>query len=100
MKKRLMQLTLATLALTAPLVVVGVANAQSTKAAVCSVGKPVNANTASDAMLLKLPGVGPRILNEIKEYRPYKNVAVFRRDIGKYLKGAALEKLVACVYVK
>lgn len=101
MKQRLIQLALAAVALSAPVAVIGVAGAQSTKpAAMCSAGQPVNANAASDAVLLKLPGVGPRILKEIKEYRPYKNVTGFRREIGKYLKGAALEKLVACVYVK
>lgn len=100
MNKHLARTALTALALAAPLAV-GLGSAQTAaKSAACSVGAPVNANAATDAQLLKLPGVGPRILKEIKEYRPYKNVAVFRKEIGKYMKGAALDKLVACVYVK
>ena len=73
-------------------------NAQTS--ATCSVGAAVNANTASDAALTKLPGVGPKILAEIKDYRPYKNIAQFRKELGKYMNTAALNKLSACVFVK
>jgi predicted DNA-binding helix-hairpin-helix protein len=45
---------------------------------------PVNLNTASDADILSIPGVGQRMLREFKEYRPYKNIEQFRREIGKY----------------
>ena len=46
---------------------------------------PVNLNTASDADILSIPGVGQRMLREFKEYRPYKNIEQFRREIGKYV---------------
>jgi DNA uptake protein ComE-like DNA-binding protein len=46
---------------------------------------PVNLNTASDADILSIPGLGPRMLHEFKEYRPYKNIEQFRREIGKYV---------------
>jgi DNA uptake protein ComE-like DNA-binding protein len=46
---------------------------------------PVNLNTASDADILTIPGVGPRMLHEFKEYRPYKSVEQFRREIGKHV---------------
>lgn len=46
---------------------------------------PIKLNTASDADLLTIPGLGPRMLGEFKEYRPYKAIEVFRREIGKYV---------------
>ncbi len=46
---------------------------------------PVNLNTASDADILSIPGAGNRMLREFKEYRPYKSIDQFRREIGKYV---------------
>jgi DNA uptake protein ComE-like DNA-binding protein len=46
---------------------------------------PINLNTASDADILTIPGMGPRMLREFKEYRPYKAIEQFRREIGKYV---------------
>ena len=46
---------------------------------------PINLNTASDEDILTLPGVGNRMLREFKEYRPYKNIEQFRKEIGKYV---------------
>jgi DNA uptake protein ComE-like DNA-binding protein len=46
---------------------------------------PINLNTASDADILSIPGMGQRMLAEFKEYRPYKAMAQFRREIGKYV---------------
>ena len=46
---------------------------------------PINLNTASDEDILGIPGVGPRMLREFKEYRPYKSIQQFRREIGKYV---------------
>jgi DNA uptake protein ComE-like DNA-binding protein len=46
---------------------------------------PINLNTASDADILSIPGLGPKMLHEFKEYRPYKEMAQFRREIGKYV---------------
>lgn len=46
---------------------------------------PVNLNTASDADILTIPGLGNRMLHEFKEYRPYKAIEQFRREIGKYV---------------
>jgi DNA uptake protein ComE-like DNA-binding protein len=46
---------------------------------------PIDLNTASDADILTIPGLGPRMLREFKEYRPYKNIEQFRREIGKYV---------------
>jgi DNA uptake protein ComE-like DNA-binding protein len=46
---------------------------------------PINLNTAADADILTIPGLGPRMLREFKEYRPYKAIEQFRREIGKYV---------------
>ena len=54
---------------------------------------PVNLNTASDADILTIPGVGNRMLHEFKEYRPYDNIARFRREIGKYVNEKEVARL-------
>lgn len=46
---------------------------------------PININTATDEEILRIPGVGPRMLREFKEYRPYTTIEQFRREIGKYV---------------
>ena len=46
---------------------------------------PINLNTATDADILSIPGMGQRMLHEFKEYRPYKSMEQFRREIGKYV---------------
>jgi DNA uptake protein ComE-like DNA-binding protein len=45
---------------------------------------PIDLNTASDADILTIPGSGPRMLHEFKEYRPYKSMEQFRREMRKY----------------
>jgi DNA uptake protein ComE-like DNA-binding protein len=59
---------------------------------------PIDLNTASDADILTIPGLGNRMLREFKEYRPYKAIEQFRREIGKYVSKeevARLERYVA-----
>jgi DNA uptake protein ComE-like DNA-binding protein len=46
---------------------------------------PINLNTASDEDILSIPNLGPRMLREFKEYRPYKTIEQFRKEIGKYV---------------
>ena len=58
---------------------------------------PIALNTASDAEILLIPGIGSRMLREFKEYRPYDNIARFRREMGKYVDStevARMEKFV------
>jgi DNA uptake protein ComE-like DNA-binding protein len=54
---------------------------------------PINLNTASDEDILSIPGVGKRMLHEFKEYRPYKNIEQFRREIGKYVDDKEVARL-------
>jgi DNA uptake protein ComE-like DNA-binding protein len=54
---------------------------------------PIDLNTASDADILTIPGLGNRMLGEFKEYRPYKAMEQFRREIGKYVNKAEVARL-------
>ena len=58
---------------------------------------PVEVNSASDEDILAIPGVGSRMLQEFKEYRPYENMAQFEREIGKYVDDEELARLVKYV---
>ena len=55
--------------------------------------KPINLNSASREEILLVPGVGPRMAHEFEEYRPYRNVEQFRREIGKYVDDAEVARL-------
>ena len=54
---------------------------------------PLNLNTASDQDILSIPGMGQRMLHEFKEYRPYKTIEQFRREIGKYVDDKEVARL-------
>lgn len=54
---------------------------------------PIDLNTASDEDILSIPGVGAKMLKEFKEYRPYKAIEQFRRQIGKYVNDKELARL-------
>jgi DNA uptake protein ComE-like DNA-binding protein len=60
---------------------------------------PINLNTASDADILSIPGIGRRMLGEFKEYRPYKAIQQFRREIGKYVDDKEVARLERYVTV-
>jgi DNA uptake protein ComE-like DNA-binding protein len=54
---------------------------------------PINLNAATDAEILTIPGLGQRMLREFKEYRPYKSMDQFRREIGKYVSRQEVARL-------
>jgi DNA uptake protein ComE-like DNA-binding protein len=60
---------------------------------------PINLNTATDAEILLIPNLGPRMLREFKEYRPYVAMAQFQREIGKYVDAAEVARLEQFVFV-
>ena len=60
---------------------------------------PLNLNTASDTEIQLIPNLGPRMLREFHEYRPYKTLAVFHREIDKYVDDAELARLEQYVFV-
>ena len=59
----------------------------------------INLNTASDAEIMLIPGLGKRMLGEFKEYRPYRALAQFRREIDKYVDDKELDRLEQYVFV-
>jgi len=59
----------------------------------------VNLNSASRDEILLIPGVGNRMLREFLEYRPYAALAVFHREIDKYVDDAELARLEQYVFV-
>lgn len=61
---------------------------------------PINLNTASDADILSIPGMGNRMLREFKEYRPYKSIEQFRKEIGKYVDQKEVARLERYVVVQ
>lgn len=58
---------------------------------------PIDLNGAPDEAILLIPGVGDRMLHEFKEYRPYRAMAEFRREIGKYVDEEELARLESYV---
>ena len=60
---------------------------------------PIKLNTATDEEILTIPGMGKRMLHEFKEYRPYKSIEQFRKEIGKYVDKKELARLERYVAV-
>ena len=60
---------------------------------------PINLNNASREEILLVPGVGARMAHEFEEYRPYKNIEQFRKEIGKYVDEAEVARLEQYVFV-
>jgi DNA uptake protein ComE-like DNA-binding protein len=59
----------------------------------------INLNTATEEEILMIPGTGKRMLREFLEYRPYKTLAEFHKEIGKYVDNAELARLEQYVFV-
>ncbi|MEM7549508.1 MAG: hypothetical protein AAF363_07535 [Bacteroidota bacterium] len=60
---------------------------------------PVELNSATKEEILAIPGVGDRMLHEFEEYRPYKSMEQFRKEIGKYVDENELKRLERFVYL-
>ena len=59
----------------------------------------INLNTAPRDEILLIPGVGERIAHEFEEYRPYKMLAQFRKEIGKYVDQKEVARLEQYVFI-
>lgn len=59
----------------------------------------LNLNTATDDQLLTVPGVGDRMLDEFKEYRPYTSIVQFRQELGKYVDSSQVTTWEQYVFV-
>jgi len=54
---------------------------------------PISLNDATRDEIILIPGVGNRMAREFEEYRPYADIAQFRREIGKYVDEAEVARL-------
>ena len=53
---------------------------------------PVNLNTGSEEAIKLIPGMTPKMVHEFLEYRPYADMTVFDREIGKYVDAAEVAR--------
>lgn len=75
-------------------------NQPASNAATNAAQAKLNVNTASaDDLLKTIPGMGKRMVHEFEEYRPYKSIQQFRREIGKYVDAAQVADYEKYVYV-
>ena len=75
-------------------------SAEQRRTVYATVWKPIDLNTASDAEILLIPGIGNRMLREFKEYRPYTTIEQFRREMGKYVDDAEVARLEKYVSIR
>lgn len=60
----------------------------------------LNINTASKEELLRtIPNFGNRMVHEFEEYRPYKSIAQFRKEIGKYVDQSQVAEYEKYIFV-
>ena len=65
-----------------------------------SAGAKLNLNTATrDEFLAKVPNLGGRMAHEFEEYRPYKSIQQFRREMAKYVAAAQIAEYERYVFV-
>ncbi|HEX6058079.1 MAG TPA: hypothetical protein VFZ11_03590 [Gemmatimonadaceae bacterium] len=62
--------------------------------------RPLDLNTATGDEILLIPGVGARMRHEFEEYRPYRSIGQFRREIGKYVDEAEVARLERYVAIR
>ena len=74
--------------------------ADARKTVYAKLWKPIDLNTAKGEEILLIPGVGKRMQHEFEEYRPYKSMETFRREIGKYVDKAEVARLEQYVTIR
>jgi DNA uptake protein ComE-like DNA-binding protein len=75
-------------------------SADTRKTVYAKVWKPIDLNTAKGEEILLIPGIGKRMQHEFEEYRPYKSMDTFRREIGKYVDKAEVARLEQYVTIR
>ena len=79
-------------------VVAGKVPADQLPALYAAVFVPISLNNASREEIMLIPGMTRRMAHEFEEYRPYKDLAQFDREIGKYVDAKEVARLRS--YVK
>ena len=82
----------------------GAANTSATPAAVATAAAAskakLNVNTASrEEFLAAVPNLGNKMAHEFEEYRPYRSIQQFRKEIGKYVDAAKVAEYEQYVFV-
>ena len=60
-------------------------SAEEAAAVLTSVFVPVNLNSGTEEEIRLIPGMTDKMVHEFEEYRPYADMGVFDREIGKYV---------------
>ena len=60
---------------------------------------PIKLNAGTDEDIQTIPGLGRRMLHEFKEYRPWKTMAQFDKEIGKYVDAKEVKRLARYVVI-
>ncbi|HKO99870.1 MAG TPA: hypothetical protein VJU86_23040 [Pyrinomonadaceae bacterium] len=78
----------------------GTPAATSTPAAQSAAKAKLNVNNASkDELLRTIPGMGNKMVHEFEEYRPYRSIQQFRKEIGKYVSPEQVAEYEKYIYV-
>jgi len=76
------------------------ASPAATPATAGTPGAKLNMNTATGDQFMKtIPNFSNRMVHEFEEYRPYRSIQVFRREIGKYVAPPVVAEYEKYVYV-
>jgi DNA uptake protein ComE-like DNA-binding protein len=60
----------------------------------------IDLNKASRDEIMLIPGMTTRMAREFEEYRPYRNIEQFRKEIGKYVDAREVARLESYVTLK
>jgi DNA uptake protein ComE-like DNA-binding protein len=61
---------------------------------------PLDLNSATPEEIMTIPGMSRRMAHEFQEYRPYKDIGQFDREIGKYVDAGEVARLRSYVTLK
>jgi DNA uptake protein ComE-like DNA-binding protein len=81
-------------------VLAGRLNEEQRKAVYGRLWRPLDLNRTTGEEILLIPGVGNRMQHEFEEYRPYRSMEQFRREIGKYVDDAEVARLERYVTIR
>ena len=61
---------------------------------------PMDLNSATSEAFSTIPGMSRKMVHEFEEYRPYRSMEQFRREIGKYVDESEVTRLERYVFIK